>query len=95
MKDFKFKLTDIRADGALVSATVTDSNNHKFEITVGQCDGRIKRNTGNRWDNTLYQAAGMIRKLHYREMLSGKKMPTNLVIDKKELRRWQTHDVHI
>lgn len=93
MTGFKFKITEIKADGALVSARITDARNNSFEITVGQCDGRIKRNTRGKWDSVVNQAAGIIRELHHTELVHGNKMPTMLTVDEAELRRWQAHDL--
>lgn len=85
----RFILTDMRFDGALAFATVTEANGSKFEITVGQCDRRIKRNTSGKWDDTVFQAAGIVSELHHTALVYCTEMPETLVVDEKELRRWQ------
>lgn len=95
MKDsFKFKLTNITANGALLSATVTDAECNKFEIAVGFCDGNIKRNTSGRWDSIVYQAAGILHEMYTKVMADDTKMKKELIVTEAVLRQWQIRDVN-
>lgn len=92
MKDnFKFKLTDIKEEGARLSATVTDAEGSEFYIAVGFCDANIKVNTSGKWNNEVYQAAGILHEMK----ASGKGMQKELVVTDEVLKKWQTFDTTI